>query len=292
MNRRAFLASGLASLAGGHFSLQSDPDFSFVHFTDVHIQDELQAARFSRRCFEQISRHNPSFSICGGDLVFDVNAVSQERARHLFDLYLETERFLEMPVHHAIGNHDVCGTSPENKAFTQDKMYGKGMFEARIGRTYYSFDFRHWHFIVLDSVSLTAEGSYSGLVEEDQLEWLESDLRRSGKETPTVITTHIPLVTGFLQYGDLTSSLPANQLVIQNSRSICDLISKYSIKAVLQGHTHICELLVYQECQYLTTGAVCGNWWKGPRLGFPEGYNLLQVEGDQINARYIPYDKG
>src|SRR5688572_32589762 len=103
MNRRAFLAAGFASVAAGNFSNLANPDFSFVHFTDVHIQDELQAAMSSRRCFEQIKRHRPSFSISGGDLVFDVNSVGPERARHLFDVYVETEKLLDTPVYHAIG---------------------------------------------------------------------------------------------------------------------------------------------------------------------------------------------
>ena len=291
MNRRAFVAGGLSSVVAKNFISREGADFSFVHFTDVHIEDELQAGTYTRRCFEQINGHNPAFSISGGDLVFDANAVSRERAEHLFELYAETEKLLQMPVHHAIGNHDLYGTRPRGMRFTQDPLYGKGMFEARIGETYYSFGHKGWHFVVLDSVTLDIQGDYFGLVGEDQLEWLEADLRRSGKDTPTVITTHIPLVTGFLQYGDLTPMLPYDQLVIRNSRNVCDLLSTYSIKAVLQGHTHICESVIYKELQYITTGAVCGNWWKGPRLGFPEGFTLLKIHEDRIAAEYVPYDK-
>jgi 3',5'-cyclic-AMP phosphodiesterase len=87
MNRRAFVAGGLSSVIAKNFLSREGADFSFVHFTDVHIEDELQAGIYTRRCFEQINRHNPAFSISGGDLVFDANAVSKERAEHLFELY-------------------------------------------------------------------------------------------------------------------------------------------------------------------------------------------------------------
>jgi hypothetical protein len=31
---------------------------------------------------------------------------------------------------------------------------------------------------------------------------------------------------------------------------------------------------------YLNGGAVCGNWWKGPMLGCPEGFNVIDLRPD------------
>jgi 3',5'-cyclic-AMP phosphodiesterase len=61
------------------------------------------------------------------------------------------------------------------------------------------------------------------------------------------------------------------------------------VKAVLQGHTHICEKVEYKDCQFVTTGAVCGDWWRGPRLGFPNGFTLATVSRDSVKFDYIAY---
>jgi hypothetical protein len=63
--------------------------FSFVHFTDIHIQPELHAAEGSRRCIAKINALKPDFAICGGDLVFDACSVTMPRATQVFDLYAE-----------------------------------------------------------------------------------------------------------------------------------------------------------------------------------------------------------
>ena len=33
-------------------------------------------------------------------------------------------------------------------------------------------------------------------------------------------------------------------------------------------------------------GAVCGNWWKGARMGHPEGFAVLSVDGERITWSY------
>ena len=79
-------------------------------------------------------------------------AVSRTRADMLYDLYQRTESTIKAPLHHAIGNHDLYGILTKSGAQPSDPGYGK-MFEDRIGsRTYYSFDHRGYHFIVLDSI--------------------------------------------------------------------------------------------------------------------------------------------
>jgi predicted phosphodiesterase len=61
------------------------------------------------------------------------------------------------------------------------------------------------------------------------------------------------------------------------------------VKAVLQGHTHIIENIEYQGCQYITSGAVSGGWWRGDRNGNQPGYGVLTVTGDRISWVYKTY---
>src|SRR5262245_7372902 len=76
----------LGALAAQSSANARSAAFSFLHFTDLHIQPELRAAENCVRCVEQMNGHQADFAVAGGDLVFDVNLVSKARASELFDL--------------------------------------------------------------------------------------------------------------------------------------------------------------------------------------------------------------
>jgi hypothetical protein len=61
------------------------------------------------------------------------------------------------------------------------------------------------------------------------------------------------------------------------------------VKLVLAGHLHVNETFVYKGIEYSTVGAVSGNWWKGARDGFEEGYGRLEFRGDQVSWEYVDY---
>ena len=63
------------TLAGAAFT----GDFSFVHFTDPHIQPKLRAVEGYRDCFAKIQKLKPDFVLAGGDLVFDANETTAPR---------------------------------------------------------------------------------------------------------------------------------------------------------------------------------------------------------------------
>jgi 3',5'-cyclic AMP phosphodiesterase CpdA len=287
MTRRDLLKTAGMALAATPLNA-AGPSFSFVHFTDTHIQPELRAADGCRMCFQKINRTKADFAICGGDLVFDAAAQQRPRATMLYGMYGEALKAIEMPVYSTIGNHDVFGTAPGSGVEAGDPQYGKKMYEDRIGKRYYSFAHKGWRFLVLDSISSNAGGGLVGKIDEEQIEWLKNELAGISKETPLVAVTHIPLMSGVMQVVP-GSWAGAEGMLVTNSREVLDLFWPYKLKAVLQGHTHIRETVSYNGCQFITSGAVSGNWWKGLRLGHPEGYGVLAVRGDEISWRYETY---
>ena len=66
-------------------------------------------------------------------------------------------------------------------------------------------------------------------------------------------------------------------------------IETANVLAVLQGHTHVNEVVAYKNTQYITSGAVCGNWWHGARLGTPEGFTVVSLREGKITTRYETY---
>lgn len=262
--------------------------FRFVHVTDLHIQPELRAAERCRQCLDAINRERPAFVIAGGDLVFDALAVPRDRAKLLFDLYTDTAKRIEAPLHNTLGNHDVFGLYERSGVSPAQSGYGKKMYEDRIGARYYSFDVQGWHFIVLDSIGLTSSRTYVGSIDEEQIEWLRRDLERTGPSAPIVVVTHVPLSTGVLQW--MMPKHDWKMIVVNNAAEVLELLHRYNVKAVLQGHTHIVETLQYRGCQYITSGSVAGESWKGPKWGIhPEGFGVLHVEGNSISWSYKTY---
>jgi 3',5'-cyclic-AMP phosphodiesterase len=297
-NRRQFLtllgATGLtAAVPSAAFAaiVPRQEPFTFLFVTDAHLQPELNGVIGTDMAFKKGRTIKADFAINGGDHVFDALGVPKQRALTLFDMYDKTEQDLGMKVYHTIGNHDVVGVYPASGVSTDDPLYGKKLFEQRFGKLYYSFDHKGYHFIVLDSIGITPDRAYEGRIDATQLEWLESDLAAVPAGTPIIVSVHIPLVTAFAAYvPEVVGPPPAHHgLSVANAYQVVDLFAGHNVIGVLQGHTHINETVVWKGVPYITSGAVCGNWWKGPRMGFPEGFTVVTVADGKMTTRYETY---
>jgi 3',5'-cyclic AMP phosphodiesterase CpdA len=198
---------------------------------------------------------------------------------------------LDFPAYPVLGNHDVFGVNPKSLVSSDHPEYGKRMFASRIGggKTYRSFDFRDWHFVLLDSIQVTAALSYEGGIDEEQFDWLKKDLYSVGVERPVVLVTHIPFfsILPTFQIGS-TEPVPAS-IVVKNAKEILEFSSRFNVRLILQGHVHIVEEHGYKNQEIITSGAVCGNWWKGPRMGHPEGFAVYTIDGGRIHWTYRSY---
>lgn len=307
MNRRRFLSSlgqlGAAGVIGTPGLSLAAPasragEFSFTFFTDTHIQPELDAAKGCALCFESFHGVPADFALCGGDLVYDAAAVSAARANSVFDLYKRTSAAIPYPVHYTIGNHDIYGLLNKGGIAPSDPQYGKKAFEDRYGPTHYSFDHKGWHFIVLDSIGLQPDRTWQGQIGEEQIAWLKSDLNTAGKNTPIIVVTHVPLVTGAISYVSHQEWLARapnlggliDSLMVTDASAVIDAMLGYNVRAVLQGHTHVNEDITFRGLRFITSGAVSGNWWKGVRAGSPEGFTTIRCTRDgHIDTRYRTY---
>ena len=264
--------------------------FDFVFFTDTHIEPELDAPHGCDMCFRKIAGLKPDFAIMGGDHVFDAVSVDRTRATTVFDLYKKTEQSLQMPIYHAIGNHDIFGVDTKSGASPTDAGYGKKMYEDRVGRTYYSFDHKGWHFVVLDSIQPTEDRLWQARIDDPQLAWLKEDLSHVGAMTPIIVTVHVPLVTAFATYAEkVTTTQKYNTLTVDNAPDVLAVFEGHNVAAVLQGHLHVNEMIQLKNTQYILGGAVCANWWRGPRLGFSEGFTVVSARAGKITTRYETY---
>ena len=260
-------------------------DFSFIFLTDTHLEPELDAVHGTDLAMRRARAVRADFAIQGGDHVFDALGVSKARAAQLFDQYGKTEQDLGLKVHHTLGNHDVFGVYTASGASAADPLYGKKMFAERFGPTWYSFDHKGVHFVVLDSIGITDDHHYEARIDQEQVDWLTGDLAGIAPRMPVIVTTHIPLATAVPFY-----TPPAPQAAkgegFTNGPAVIKLLEGYNVLAVLQGHTHVNERVDFHGIPFITSGAVCGNWWKGTRLGTPEGFTVVRVAGGKLSTRY------
>jgi Icc protein len=187
-------------------------------------------------------------------------------------------------------NHDCFGVYPASGVLPTDPLYGKKYFEDHFGKLYYSFDHKGVHFIVLDSIGITADRAYEGRVDAAQLAWLAADLKALPAVTPIVVSIHIPLVTAFESYEPPPTKPSVHHgLSVANAYEVLPLFEGHNVLAVLQGHTHINEVVNWHGVPYITSGAVSGNWWHGTRMGTPEGFTVVTISGGKLTTRYETY---
>lgn len=307
MNRRDFLAT--ASLAAGAAlvpgplgaasaapaSAETPGTFDFLFITDTHLEPELDAAHGCAMAFKKAAGIKADFVLQGGDHVFDALAVDRKRADSLFDLYGHTEQALGLKVHHTIGNHDHFGLFAKSGIEPGNPGYGKQLYQQRVGPTYYSFDHKGYHFVVLDTIQPTDDRSWEARIDQPQLAWLKADLAGTPAGTPIVVSAHVPLVSGVASYGEsnpasASAQAPRHpQLIVANASEVVAELQKHNTLAVFQGHTHLNEVVHYRGIHYVTSGAVCGNWWHGTRWGTPEGFTVVSLRGGKIDWRYETY---
>jgi 3',5'-cyclic-AMP phosphodiesterase len=192
----------------------------------------------------------------------------------------------------------VFGLSTKSGVSPSDPEYGKKAFRDRYGATHYSFDHKGWHFIVLDSIGLHPNRTWTGEIEAEQRSWLRADLDSVGKLIPVVVITHVPLVTGAVNYVTRTEWLKktsnvgnlVDTLMVTDAAEVIQILLDYNIRAILQGHTHVNEQIAFRGLRFMTSGAVSGNWWQGTRAGSPEGFSIvtLSPKGD-VKREYHTY---
>ncbi len=301
MERRTLIKSlgGLLlmpSLAIGHTISAEKPVLRFAHLTDIHLKDEFDApARFAK-CLHKLQQTEPKldFILNGGDVVFDMNkqnlnAISAQWKQYHNVLKAESS----LPVHYCLGNHDIWWDE-NNKGQT---VYGKQYALDQLGMPglYYSFVKNGWKFILLDSVHLDLDGTwYIGKLGEQQIEWLENELRNTNPSVPVVVLSHIPILSSTVLIAADNASNGYQILggdMHVDARRIVDIFCRYpNVKLSLSGHTHLRDKVVYNDVTYICNGAVSGAWWEGNRQQTAPGYGVIDLFADgTFEEKYVNY---
>jgi len=172
-----------------------------------------------------------------GDFIDAADALETETQ------YLRTihRQFSELPgnKHYVLGNHCVFSLT-------------KGEFLKVVGQaqTYYAFDSRHHHYIVLDACYRDDEQPYgrrnfdwtNSYVPTEELKWLQHDLAKSDR--PTIVFVHQRLDVGD-SYG------------VKNAAAVRETLERSGqVRAVFQGHYHSNDHRDINGIHYVTLHAM------------------------------------
>jgi 3',5'-cyclic AMP phosphodiesterase CpdA len=155
----------------------------------------------------------PSFMIHTGD----ISHLSKEKE---FDDAEQIIKEIGVPVFYVPGEHDLIDEE-NGKAYLA--RYGAGTR----GAGYYSFDRDGIHFIGLVNVIDLKAGGLGNLGNE-QLEWLEDDVKGLSSSTPIVVFAHIPLWTVYPEWGWGT----------EDGARALSYLQRFGSVTVLNGHIH------------------------------------------------------
>jgi 3',5'-cyclic AMP phosphodiesterase CpdA len=260
--------------------------FAAFIFGDTQIYNEQELDYMTRRTVAEAKEHSAgvSFGITLGDLVGD--------SLNLHGPYKEAVGSIGLPWYNVMGNHDM------NYDAKSDSLSDEN-FELHFGSPNYAFNYSGAHFIILDDIlyphPLTGKGYWGGL-RDDQLKFVENDLKHVPADRLIVISMHIPLVDaeGFEAFRK------------SDRERLCELLKPYNNVLVLSAHTHFqLQRFLGKEqgvdrikpIHEYNVGATCGDWYSGilnadgiplstMRDGTPAGFAVLRITGNEYVVDY------
>jgi 3',5'-cyclic AMP phosphodiesterase CpdA len=211
----------LAEVAKDGASLHKATDLSFLQISDSHIGFSKDANKDVTETFKiALDRINamptqPAFLIHTGD----ISQLSKPEEFDTFDQVLKSCKTKD--VFYVPGEHDVINDG--GKLFRE--RYLKSV-EGK-GSGWYSFNKNGVHFIGLVNV-LNLQAGGLGQLGDEQLEWLEDDVKGLSAETPIVVFAHIPLWAVYPKWGWGTD----------DGERALGYLKRFGSVTVLNGHIH------------------------------------------------------
>jgi 3',5'-cyclic-AMP phosphodiesterase len=247
--RGASAMRGMAGMSGLRFAQISDSHIGFDKPANTDVTATLRAAIAKIKTAPE----PPAFVLHTGDLTHLSKPAE-------FDVLQQVLSELSMPVFYVPGEHDVL--EDDGKSYLQ--RFGKGTQ----GDGWHSFDQGGVHFIGLVNVMNLKAGGL-GLLGDEQLEWLEKDVKQLKSSTPIVVFAHIPLWSVYPEWGWGTD----------DSARALGYLKRFGSVSVLNGHIH----QVMQKVEgHVTFHTAMSTAFPQPAPGTAPSPGPMKVEADRL----------
>ncbi len=238
-------------------------DFSFVQISDSHMGFSKPAnpdvVATLKAAVDKINAlpTAPSFILHTGDITH----LSKPEEFDNVDQILKSANAKE--VFYVPGEHDMVGEG-EGKQYLE--RYGKGTQ----GSGWYSFDQKGVHFIGLVNV-LNLKAGGLGSLGQEQLEWMEKDVKHLSKSTPIVVFAHIPLWSVYPEWGWGTD----------DSAQALSYLKRFGSVTVLNGHIHQTMQKVEGNITFHTAASTA---FPQPKPGTAPSPGPMTVPAEQLRS--------
>jgi predicted phosphodiesterase len=230
---------------------ESSSTFRFIVVNDTHYLTP-ECGKWLEGVTAQMKKENASFCLHAGDLVDTGQAAHLEAVRDIFKTV--------GPMYPVIGNHDYV-TQTDRTAY--EKVLPN--------RLNYFWKHDDWQFVALDSSEGLRYEKTS--VQPATLKWLDENLSKLNKQSPTVILTHFPL-------GEDVKYRPSN------ADALLERFLDFNLKAVFSGHYHAFTERK-SHSTILTTNRCCA-LKRGNHDGTKEkGYFVCDVRNGQLTRKFV-----
>src|SRR5450432_3971138 len=236
-------------------------DFSFVQISDSHMGFDKAAnpdvVGTLKAAIEKINAvpGSPAFMLHTGDITHLSKPAEFDTTEQLLKEAKPKDIF------YVPGEHDLLDEGAQFK-----DRFGK----ISKGQGWYSFDKNGVHFVGLVNVMNLKAGGLGSLGNE-QLEWLEGDVKHLKGSTPIVVFAHIPLWTVYPEWGWGTD----------DSAQALGYLKKFGSVTVLNGHIHQTMQKVEGNVTFHTA---CSTAFPQPAPGKANSPGPMKVPAEQLRS--------
>jgi len=235
--------------------------FSFVQISDSHMGFNKPAnadvISTLRTAVDKINAlpEQPDFILHTGD-------ISHLSKPSEFDNVDQILKATNKQIFFVPGEHDVLDDD--------GAMFRERYAKNSTGQGWYSFDKNGIHVVGLVNVMNLKAGGL-GTLGNEQLEWLEDDVKHLKSSTPLVVFAHIPLWTVYPQWGWGTD----------DSAQALSYLKKFGSVTVLNGHIHQTMQKVEGNVTFHTAFSTA---FPQPAPGAAEGPGPMKVPAEQLRS--------
>ena len=217
-------------------------DVKIAFITDAHIFHEGDNTNeLLLPIIAEINASDCDFALLGGD---NVSTGYDKHIRGAHKIYQKIRK----PLFGVMGNHEVIRT--DNGCTTHKELYG---YDRRLV-------FRAGEYFFVGFEAGCYNRASSGIVRQEDLEWLEEQFKKARPNEKIICVAHIPL-----------------NWEIANHRDVTALMRKYDVKAQICGHAHATLMLNVDSIP-----CAMGRRVNMQSNGWGVGYNIIELKSDSI----------
>lgn len=264
--------------------------FEAILFADPQPQTTRELDYIRDDVVSELIGTDAAFGMTMGDILFDDLT--------MFPRYNALIARIGIPWYNVPGNHEM-NMKAENDEYSLET------FKRFFGPPYYAFEYADALFVVLDNIEykgsgeadpgdIRGNGGYEPSLTKTQMTWLANELAHVDEDKLVFIATHAPLGSENGTYQT------------KNREQLFKLLKGRPNLYSVAGHTHTTDHVYFGEedgfegpgtFHHHVLATVSGSWWSGPfdergvavsdqRDGTPNGYHILEVDGEELAVRF------